>query len=86
MPSEYIQEQFFKTLNYIFIFSLADYIEDYSVFFIFTDIKIICLITIFINFYNLYLLNLLIIIRYLLIGLYVYLCFLYNVIKYFTII
>jgi len=28
---------YFKTLNYILIFSLADYIESYSVFFLFTE-------------------------------------------------
>src|SRR6201996_9176452 len=38
---------YFKTLNYILIFSLADYIENYSVFFIFTELKIIDLILFF---------------------------------------
>src|ERR1700729_462489 len=38
---------YFKTLNYILIFSLADYIENYSVFFLFTEIKIIDLILFF---------------------------------------
>jgi NADH:ubiquinone oxidoreductase subunit 5 (subunit L)/multisubunit Na+/H+ antiporter MnhA subunit len=38
---------YFKTLNYILIFSLVDYIDKYSVFFIFTEIKIIDLILFF---------------------------------------
>src|ERR1700744_804897 len=38
---------YFKTLNYILIFSLADYIENYSVFFLFTELKIIDLILFF---------------------------------------
>ena len=38
---------YFKTLNYILIFSLVDYIENYSVFFFFTDVRIIDLILFF---------------------------------------
>jgi proton-translocating NADH-quinone oxidoreductase chain L len=38
---------YFKTLNYILIFSLADYIENYTVFFIFIDIRVIDLILFF---------------------------------------
>ena len=38
---------YFKTLNYILIFSLADYIDTYSVFFIFTELRIIDFILFF---------------------------------------
>src|ERR1043165_7488056 len=38
---------YFKTLNYILIFSLADYIEQYSIFFIFTEVKILDFILFF---------------------------------------
>jgi NADH:ubiquinone oxidoreductase subunit 5 (subunit L)/multisubunit Na+/H+ antiporter MnhA subunit len=41
---------YFKTLNYILIFSLVDYIKDYSVYFIFTELKIIDLILFFLFF------------------------------------
>jgi NADH:ubiquinone oxidoreductase subunit 5 (subunit L)/multisubunit Na+/H+ antiporter MnhA subunit len=38
---------YFKTLNYILIFSLADYIEQYSIFFLFTEVKILDFILFF---------------------------------------